>query len=88
MPFIHSFILSVNLLIRLSVPGMETRALNKTDTFPALIEHEKNHWIRNIEKSGNNISYFYVIEKSQENMKGVRKELVCIRVSRKVSLRK
>lgn len=34
------------------------------------MEHERKHRIINIEKSGNKILYFYVIEKVQKYMKG------------------
>lgn len=57
-------------LIPPSVPGMGNRVLNKTDTFPAFMEHEKKLWIINTEKSGNNISYFFMIEKGQEHNEG------------------
>ena len=57
-------------LVPLSVPGMGNRVLNKTDTFPTFLEHERKRRIINIEKSGNEILYFYMIEKGQEYLKG------------------
>lgn len=58
--------------IPVNILGMGNRTLNKKYIFPAFIEQERKHQLRNVEKSDSNISYFHMSKKKTELYEGKR----------------